>query len=611
MEQIRKRETVLVTGATGFLGEYLVRLLTHEYQVRALGRNREKGKQLEQLGAVFCPGDFTDEKACAPYFEGADYVIHGGALSAVWGQWEDFYKTNVAGTANVAKLCLRCGIRRMVYISSPSIYTEKRDRYHIREESFNKDNELNDYIKSKILAEQEVKRWGRRGLNTVILRPRGLIGIGDTSLVPRLLRANTRIGIPLFNGGRNEVDLTSVENAALACRLALTAERAAGEVFNITNGEPAEFKVLLEQFLKAIGEQPHYRELPFEIMYGTASGLEWIYRTLGIQKEPPLTRYTVCTLGFGQTMDISKARELLGYHPEKTLRETIEEYGAWQREQKASREAAGGPDLVEAVRLYHCGSCTNRLELIFRGRPREKREFPAMAALIEHKKHGKILFDTGYSEKILQGGLCPSLYRLLNPVSLTKDQTISERLKKDGIGTEDIGTILLSHGHPDHIGGLSAFSGYRLISTGEVLSTLRRGRIRDLVFKEFLPPKERVGKWVCLHRPLKEHFLCSYFERVYDIFGDGSVIGVVLEGHSSGQLGIWIPDHRLFLAADSCWGNDLITAAPSMRLAARSIQKNFFRYQLTLSRLCRLKRDYPEIKVVFTHQKGRERNYVR
>ena len=50
------KNTVLITGATGFLGEYLVRRLTKEYRVLAMGRNREQGRKLEGLGAVFCPG---------------------------------------------------------------------------------------------------------------------------------------------------------------------------------------------------------------------------------------------------------------------------------------------------------------------------------------------------------------------------------------------------------------------------------------------------------------------------------------------------------------------------------------------------------------------------
>ena len=72
------QETVLITGATGFLGEYLVRRLIKKYRVLALGRNQKRGKYLESLGAVFCPGDFTDE-SCADYFQ-------GGSICHSWGR---------------------------------------------------------------------------------------------------------------------------------------------------------------------------------------------------------------------------------------------------------------------------------------------------------------------------------------------------------------------------------------------------------------------------------------------------------------------------------------------------------------------------------------------
>lgn len=605
----RKRETVLVTGATGFLGEYLVRQLTGEYRVLALGRNRERGKKLEELGAQYCHGDFTDVKSCGRYFKGVQYVIHAGALSTVWGRWEDFFNTNVLGTSLVAGLCLKNQIKRLVYISSPSIYTEKKDRYRIREDQAPRKNNLNCYIKSKLMAEEVIRRWNRKGLETVVLRPRGLIGVGDTSLAPRLLRANTRVGIPLFNGGKNIVDLTSVENVALACRLALKAEKASGQTFNITNGEPMEFKTILESFLESIGEKPRYRNLPFGAVYAAAGFLEGIYRIFGLKGEPPLTRYTVCTLGFAQTMDIRKARTILGYSPEKTLAESIQEYGGWWKGKDQKKTIQDPPSKVTKVRLYHCGSCANNLRLLFKGRGREIREFPAMAALICHKNQGNLLFDTGYSEQIYQGGFFLKLYRLLNPVRLEKDQTIASKLLQDGISPDSVKTIILSHAHPDHIGGLSLFEGYGLAASDEVMNALERHRLSDLVFKNMVPEKGAVRKKIRLENQLKQHFLCQYFDRVYDLFGDGSVIGVILEGHCKGQMGIWLPDFSLFLAADACWGNDLISSTPKMKLLPRLIQKDFKLYKKTLEKLCALKHDYPEIKIVFSHQRGREKLY--
>lgn len=602
-KNLETKETVLITGATGFLGEYLVRRLVGEYRVLALGRNREKGKLLEAMGALFCPGDFTDDKTCCHYFKNVQYVIHAGALSSVWGKWEDFYKTNVTGTDNVARLCMENGVRRLVYISSPSVYTCKKDQYHIREEQAPRENHLNFYIRSKLLAEELIQGWHKKGLETVILRPRGLIGIGDTSLVPRLMRANRRIGIPLFNGGHNLIDLTCVENAADACRLALTAEKAPGGVFNITNGEPREFRELLEQFLTASGESPRYRNLPFPLIFCLAAFLEWLYRLLKLPGEPPLTRYTACTLGFAQTMDISRAREILGYRPQKALADSIREYGRWLT------GIPEKPGLIEKASLYHCGSCTNRLDIIFRGMPRKKRRFPASAVLIRHRSLGNILFDAGYSREIFRGGLLLKLYRLVNPVSLKTGETIAEKIRKEGTDPGSVKTIILSHAHPDHCGGLSQFADYELIASKEVLESLQKPSPRSLVFKSLLPDPGSIRRMRLPGVPLKEHFLCRIFPQVYDLLGDGSIIGVLLPGHCKGQLGIWLPDLNLFLAADACWGSDLIRATPRMRLFPRLIQHNFRTYQDTLYRICRMKKEYPDIRVVYTHQRGKEQTY--
>lgn len=331
-------EKVLVTGATGFLGKYLTeQLLADGYEVLALGRNKAAGEVLERMGAIFCPGDFTDKEACATYFKDVEYVVHAGALSTVWGTWEAFYNTNVAGTKTVCELCLEYGVKRMVYISSPSIYSGKEHRFDIKESEYDKGNELNFYIKSKILSEEVIREFDKKGLDTVTLRPRGLIGIGDTSLIPRILNANGKIGIPLFHGGENYVDITCVENVAYAVALALKAPGVKGDVFNITNGEPMRFKVILEQFLAAIDEEPKYLKLPFGLAYGIASLIETIYRVFRKKGEPMLTRYTVCTLAFSQTLDITKAKEKLGYAPKITLGEGIKNYGTWWKEHHGSK----------------------------------------------------------------------------------------------------------------------------------------------------------------------------------------------------------------------------------------------------------------------------------
>ena len=302
---------VLVTGATGFLGKYVVEeLVEHGYQVRAFGRNRAIGQSLVNASVTFIQGDLTN--------------VHAGALSTVWGPWEDFYQTNVLGTKYVLESCREAKIERLVYVSSPSIYAAPRDQLGIKESDVPQENRLNNYIRSKLASEKLFKDYP--DVSSVILRPRGLFGIGDTSILPRVLNLSQKIGIPLIGDGRQLMDMTCVENVALAIRLALETPQAAGEVYNITNGEPRAFRNLIEETLRGLGYPIRYRKIPAPLVSAISSSLEFIYKNLKLKGEPALTRYTYYLLRYSQTLDISKAERDLGYRPKITISEGIEQY---------------------------------------------------------------------------------------------------------------------------------------------------------------------------------------------------------------------------------------------------------------------------------------------
>lgn len=316
---------VLVTGATGFLGKYVVEeLVEHGYQVRAFGRNSKVGRSLENSSVSFFQGDLTKAEDVRAAFKGMDMVVHAGALSTVWGPWEDFYQANVLGTKYVLQACRQAGIQRLVYVSSPSIYAAPKDQLGIKESDAPEENNLNNYIRSKLASEKLFKDYP--DVPSVILRPRGLFGIGDTSILPRVINLSQKIGIPLIGDGRQLMDMTCVENVALAIRLALEAPEAKGEVFNITNGEPRAFRDLLEESLIGLGYPIKYRKIPASLLSGIASSLEFLYKTLHFKGEPPLTRYTYYLLRYSQTLDISKAQRELGYRPKISISEGIEQY---------------------------------------------------------------------------------------------------------------------------------------------------------------------------------------------------------------------------------------------------------------------------------------------
>ena len=318
-------KTVLVTGATGFLGKYVVdELVEHGYQVRTFGRNSKVGRSLENPSVSFFQGDLTKADDVLEACKGMDLVVHAGALSTVWGPWEDFYQANVLGTKYVLEACRQTGTQRLVYVSSPSIYAAPRDQLGIKESDAPEENKLNNYIRSKLASEKLFKDYP--DVPSIILRPRGLFGIGDTSILPRVINLSQKLGIPLIGDGGQLMDMTCVENVALAIRLALEAPEAKGEVYNITNGEPRAFRDLLEESLTGLDYPIKYRKIPASLLSGIASSLEFIYKTLSLKGEPALTRYTYYLLRYSQTLDISKAERELGYHPKISISEGIEQY---------------------------------------------------------------------------------------------------------------------------------------------------------------------------------------------------------------------------------------------------------------------------------------------
>lgn len=315
---------VLVTGAYGFLGKYLIKeLIENGYSVVAFGRKKQELDKLNIKNVETYVGDFCVRKDIVNASKNVDYIIHVGALSTVWGKREDFINTNVNGTKNILYACKINNIKRLIYISSPSIYSGKVDRFDINEKDYDDANKLNYYIESKIIAEKEIKK---ANVPFVIIRPRGLFGIGDTSIIPRLIRANKKIGIPLFNDGKNIVDITCVENVALALRLSIESTKAVGNIYNITNGEPREFKKILEELFKQINETPKYLKINLNLMYCFSSLIECTYKIFHIYKEPMITKYNICTLGYSQTLNIEKAKNDLKYIPRMTLSEGIMKY---------------------------------------------------------------------------------------------------------------------------------------------------------------------------------------------------------------------------------------------------------------------------------------------
>ncbi|UXH77796.1 NAD-dependent epimerase/dehydratase family protein [Roseateles amylovorans] len=340
-----------MTGGTGFLGRHVVwRLRDAGHHVIFTGRNAAAADTVLRharpsavSGASGARADFVriehgqagaehvlHDAACA-----VDAVVHCAARSSPWGPRHAFEQANVAATREVLAVCKSRAIGHLVHISTPGLYFDFSDRLNIRE-----DQPLpmpaNLYAATKGAAEVLVREADHLG-SAVILRPRAIFGPHDNTLLPRLLRVARRGALPLMRGGRAWLDLTYVDNVVDAIELALTPSRPhpTAATFNISNGEPLQVSQLFQVVASSFDLPTRQRQVPYLFVDAMARAMECIAR-LRPGWEPPLTRYSAGLLAFSQTLDLTRARDHLGYAPRIPLREGMARTAQWFREQAGS-----------------------------------------------------------------------------------------------------------------------------------------------------------------------------------------------------------------------------------------------------------------------------------
>lgn len=309
---------VLVTGATGFLGGAVARRYARAgHAVTGLGRAPAAGVALRADGIAFLRHDLT---AAEPPIE-HELVVHCAALSAPFGPEEEFHRHNVLGTERVVAAVLRAGAR-LVHLSSPSVYHTGADRLDVREDQVPPLAQLTPYARSKFRSEEVA----RRVPGAVILRPRAIFGPGDTTLLPRIVRALAAGRLPVIGDGRTVGDLTYVDNVVDAVLLAASSAR--GGVFNVTNGEPVRIWDEIRALARALSLPPPRGRVPKAVALAAARALEAWYTRFRPGEEPPLTSYGVSVVATSVTLDLAAIRAGLGYAPSVSVREGIDRYVA-------------------------------------------------------------------------------------------------------------------------------------------------------------------------------------------------------------------------------------------------------------------------------------------
>lgn len=322
---------MLVTGGTGFLGKALARRLIKEgHHVTIIGRNEQVGQQLTIEGMTFIQADLNDQKAMIQACQLMDYVFHCGALSSPWGKYSDFYQTNVIGTKNIIAGCEEHHVKRLIHVSTPSIYAYYTNRENIMEASQLPQKMINHYAQTKYLAEKEIDKAHENGLPVITIRPRAIFGPEDNAIIPRLIEANDKIGVPMINDGKALIDFTYIDNVVDALLLCMNSPvQTQGKKYNITNGNPMLFCDVLEKLFESLQLKWNKRKMNYHVIFLLASCMEVFYKLFMPKKEPILTKYTVSVLSHTQTLNIDAAKKDLGYEPRISIDEGIQEFSKW------------------------------------------------------------------------------------------------------------------------------------------------------------------------------------------------------------------------------------------------------------------------------------------
>lgn len=313
--------TVLVTGASGFVGSAVVRqLLARGERVRVLVRPASDRRNVGGLAVEIVEGDLRQASSLAAACAGCSALYHVAADYRLWTRDpRELYASNVEGTRNLMRAALEAGIPRIVYTSSVATLGLHGDGSPASEDSpVGLANMIGHYKRSKFLAERAVDELvAREGLPAVIVNPSTPIGPHDVKPTPtgRMIRDAAAGRIPAYvDTGLN---LVHVEDVARGHLLAF--ERGQVGRRYILGGEDMALRDILAAIARHAGRRPPRVRLPRSALYPVAMVAEaWAWVTRG--DEPQVTLDGLRMSRKKMFFDSGRARRELGY----TARPAIE-----------------------------------------------------------------------------------------------------------------------------------------------------------------------------------------------------------------------------------------------------------------------------------------------
>lgn len=307
--------TVLLTGATGFLGSAVLRRLVAEGEaVRVLVRPSSDRRNLEGVDCEVVEGDLSEPESLRPAVAGCDALYHVAADYRLWVPDPDvLHRVNVEGTIALLCAAVEAGVSRIVYTSSVATLGLTNDRTQADEATpTSLEKMVGQYKRSKYLAEDSVRQLiEKNGYPVIIVNPSAPIGPRDIKPTPtgRMILDAAAGRMPAYvDTGLNVVHVDDVaEGHLLAFRKGEVGER------YILGAEDMTLQDIFAIVADHTGRKPPRIKLPHNLIMPIAHCMEAVARVTG--KEPRVTADGVRMARKHMYFSHGKARRVLGYAP--------------------------------------------------------------------------------------------------------------------------------------------------------------------------------------------------------------------------------------------------------------------------------------------------------
>lgn len=322
--------TLLVTGASGFLGSHVAEQLSRSgRRVRALVRktsNTEFLKSLEHVELTY--GSVEDRESVVAAADGVEAIVHAAGLVKARGP-EEFRRVNTEGTENVLAAALqhKGGIRRFVLVSSQAAGGPS-DAAGTPVCVGRETEPVTHYGRSKLAAERAVLER-KDDLPVTVIRPPAIYGPRDQEILVFFKAVNSGV-LPLTNPLGARYSMIYGADCAAACIRAVDADVPSGSTFYVEDGEPVTFEAMIQAVEEALGKRAWMRlPLPKPVVR-TAALFSELYGK-ATDSAVMLTR-DKCNELFNQWVcDGTAAREQLGWAPRVTFAEGVKLTADWYR----------------------------------------------------------------------------------------------------------------------------------------------------------------------------------------------------------------------------------------------------------------------------------------